>query len=620
MTEMVIREGSPLPLGVRKIHETICFSVSVRGADECKLNLYEKGKSKIYKSILMGRDEKVGCIFYTAIEKFDHKKYEYLFEAAGKTFIDPYAAVITGRSRWGKKLVGKEKELVRGGLSFESYMWGNDRTLKIPYEDLILYRLHPRGFTKDVSSKVDYRGKFTGIIEKIPYLKELGINAVELLPSYEFNEILPDKTLQDRMNSKFVKPDEIEVTKINYWGFSRENFYFAPKMSYGVVDSIREMKDLVKALHQNGIEVIMEFHFQEGTNEQLIIDCLRNWVLEYHIDGFHVNQNVVPSKLVATDPVLAETKLFGLTWNIEEIYGEEKEVKYRSLGEYNDGFLIDARRFLKGDEDQVSQAAYRIKRNPINMGVINFITNTNGFTLQDLFSYDVKHNEGNNEGNHDGTDYNYSWNCGFEGETKRSKILELRRRQLRNALMLLMFSQGTPLILSGDEFGNSQKGNNNAYCQDNKISWLNWKQLDTNRDIFEFLKILISIRKDHPILHKNVELRGMDYISCGCPDISFHSTKAWYPDYSNYNRVLGIMLCGKYAMKDEKVCDDYFYLAFNMHWADHEFDLPKLPGHIRWGVLIDSVSSESSVIEDQKRYNVKARSIVVFIGSKTDTL
>lgn len=640
---------------------TVYFSVSAPNASECRLNIYLSGEKDVYETVMLTENEKIGNIFYVAIVDFDYKKYEYMYEVFGKEFIDPYAKVVTGRSEWGRILTVEEQKMVRGGFYFDSYIWEDDKPLKQTYDNLILYRLHVRGFTKDPSSQVMNKGTFGGIKEKIPYLKDLGINAVELLPAYEFDEILFE---QQAMNHPPLLESNQESIpyKVNYWGYSNQGNYFAPKGSYAKINATSEFKDLVKELHKAGIEIIMEFYFTPGVKEQLILDCLRYWVMEYHIDGFKINQDVLNPKMIATDAILSDTKIFGMGWNVEDIYEKEFTPNYKNLAEYNDGFLINIRRFLKGDEEQVGKAFLSYKRNPAKSAVINYITNTNGFTLMDLFSYDVKHNEENEEKGHDGTDYNYSWNCGVEGKTRRKKILELRKKQIKNAFVFLILSQGTPLILAGDEFGNSQGGNNNAYCQDNKTSWLDWKELKTNKEVFEFLKQLIKIRKNHPILHRNEELRGMDYASCGYPDLSCHGKKAWYPDYSNYSRELGIMLCGKYAMKDKKHHDDDFYFACNMHWEDHEFDLPKLPKDGKWYILVDTrqneekglsrmnennldVTKEANKAEEvnkaeeankargvnkveelnqgnntlmlashQKKYTVKARSITIFIG------
>lgn len=675
-----IKKGNSLPLGVSLCGKSVNFSVVLPNEKEIRLNIYKKNNHELYETILLTKEFKSGNIFSVMIDDFDFTQFQYMYEAKGMEFIDPYAKVVSGREIWGKCLSVEEQKLIRGEFLFDEFDWGDDKAPNIEYSDMILYRLHVRGFTKHNFSGVKHKGTYLGLIEKIPYLKELGINAIELLPIYEFNEIIMEyngmdasylnkyktnysqisyKSNPDNINNKdSLVPENNKLQnryKINYWGYTEEANYFVPKSSYAYHTSnpSSELKTMIHSLHENGIEVILDMFFAQKTNQYLILECLRYWVLEYHIDGFKLNNDVVPINFIATDPILSHVKIFTTSLNIDEIFKADFVPEYKNLAEYNDGFMIDVRRYLKSDEEQVSKFLYRNKRNPLKHAVINYITNTNGFTLMDLVSYDIKHNEANGENNADGTEYNYSWNCGFEGKTRRKKILNLRKSQIKNAFVFLILSQGTPLILSGDEFGNSQNGNNNAYCQDNQSSWLNWNLIKTNQEIFEFVKNLIQIRKEHPILHKKDELRVMDYIACGTPDISYHGTKAWYPDFTNYSRVLGIMLCGKYGKIDHKTDDNYFYFAYNMHWEEHEFDLPDLPQGMSWRVLIDTSMDANEVNHEpiesninhkthnskdndysndktnkrkelmsekknqlqimKKKYLVKARSIVVFI-------
>jgi isoamylase len=616
-----VMKGKTFPLGVSKERNMIQFTVSVPNASECRLNLYLIGQEELSASILLDQSVRTGSVFSVIIENLPYDNYEYMYEVNGKEFMDPYAKKINGRKEWGKILNKQEESRVRGGLIFQKYDWENDSPLCLPFSDTILYQLHVRGFTKHNSSKVKNKGTFKGISEKIPYLKELGVNGLVVMPMYEFNEIVKDQisnnSLQPFVNFKEKVDDSV---KINYWGYGKGCNYFSPKLSFSSEKKHpeKELKDLVKELHKNGIELIMEMYFEDGTNGNMILDCLRYWTLEYHVDGFRINDEVAPAKLVGTEPLLHNTKLLASSWNSNDIYESNTTPTYKHLAEYNEGFLVGSRRFLKSDEGQIGNFINCFKKNPSKVGVINYITNINGFTLMDLVSYDIKHNEDNGENGSDGTEYNYSWNCGVEGKTRRKNIISLRRKQIKNALLMLILSQGTPMLLSGDEFGNTAGGNNNAYCQDNAISWLNWNDLSANQDIFIFLKELIQLRKEHKILHMTDEFRVVDYISCGCPDISFHGTKAWYPDFSNYSRVLGIMLCGNYAKTDKNTFDDDFYFAFNMHWDPHEFDLPSIPNKRKWRVLINTSDEkgEDQTIENQKKYLVKPRSMLVLVSFK----
>lgn len=592
----MIKKGKPFPLGVSNIQDNIQFAISLPNVKECSLHLYQKGVKE--KTIVLDRSYQIGSIFSVILEKFPYKEFAYYYEVDGKKVLDPYSRRIIGREQWGKRV---EEETIRSGVSFEEFDWEEDTLLNIPYEDTILYQVHVRGFTKHVSSKVKKKGTYEGIIEKIPYLKELGINALLVMPTYEFDEVIKEERkeelnlpylnymYEDKKNKskESKKIEEKQVAKINYWGYSREPYYFAPKTSYAAnkKNPVESFKSLVKELHKNGIELILEFYFYPKTNQNLMLDCLRYWVLEYHVDGFRINDDVVPTTFLATDPLLSSVKLLSTNWNQDMIYEEQTVPEQKKIAEFNDGFMVNVRRFLKGDEGQVGAFTNYIKRNPKGYGVINYITKINGFTLSDLVSYDVKHNEANGENGADGTDYNYSWNCGIEGKTRKQTIINLRKKQMKNAMVFLMISQGTPMLLSGDEFCHSANGNNNPYCQDNAISWLNWNQLTHQKEMFSFVKKLISIRKKHSSFHKKKELVGTDYISCGYPDISFHGTKSWYPDFSNYSRVLGILLCGLYE-KNGTQPDAFFYIAINMHWEPHEFNLPKLPKELEWELLV----------------------------------
>ena len=350
------------------------------------------------------------------------------------------------------------------------------------------------------------------------------------------------------------------------------------------------------------------------------------------MDGVHLS-GFAPTELLASDPLLADTKLLAGSWDGVRVPKTAAAPKLRErrwhLGEYNEGFLTDMRRVLKGDEDQVGRLIYQTRRNPDAYGVINYMAATNGFTMMDMVSCEQKHNEANGENNRDGNDYNYTWNCGIEGTTRKRKIVQMRKKQLRNAFLLLFLSQGTPMFLAGDEFGNSQNGNNNAYCQDNEISWLNWHQLETNRDIYEFVKYMIAFRKAHPVFHLPMEPKNIDYLVCGHPDVSYHGVKTWCPEFENFRRQLGILYCGEYGRRADGTSDDYFFVAYNMHWEPHEFDLPKLPKGMQWTLCINTDDADNNGIcppesleagqepqEELRQYMVPPRSILVFRGFK----
>ncbi len=608
MTKAKVRNQQfPMPMGVTKIQDKINFTISVPNAKDCSLKIYDSKTNKLTNQYVMKQDNRIGCVFFISIPFHEIKGDCYLYEAMDQEFIDPYANRIIGREKFGEQL--KEAKLY-GTWNFEEFDWSNESRTKYTYSDLILYKLHVRGFTMNPKSGVRHKGTYCGIIEKIPYLKDLGINAVFLMPCIEFNELINQherlfgvpKYTTNYVNKGIYQPQEaryVDVPKINYWGYTTDSYYYAPKASYAVnpKDCIKEFKTMVKALHNASIEVILDMYFPKDCSPMFIIECLRTWVIQYHIDGFRINTDYTIEQLIATDPYLANTKLIATSWNVSNIYAKDIEPLYKNLAEYNEEFLVDVRRFLKSDEEQVGKFIERFKRNSSKQGVINYITDHNGFTLHDLYTYDVKHNEGNGENNSDGTDYNYSWNCGIEGNTRKKKINQLRTRMQYNALTALFLSQGTPMLLAGDEFGNSQLGNNNAYCQDNEIGWVDWNKKMNQKDMLQFVKNLIQLRKEHPVFHNPVELRGMDYISCGKPDVSFHGIKAWYPDYSNYSRTIGIMLCGQYAVRNHTEKDCTCYLICNMHWEPHSFDLPHLDRTKEWKLCM--VTSRGFIEEEK---------------------
>ena len=442
------------------------------------------------------------------------------------------------------------------------------------------------------------------------------------MPVYEFSELAS----MDNPELKKYAPLDGGEPRINYWGYSPKAYYFAPKASYAASDNpVQELKELIKELHRNGIELVLEFYFPKGTKASLVLNCIRYWVVEYHIDGVHINRDGAPVEALAQDPLLSHTKIFSESFALDEIYEEKAVPAFRNLAEYNDGFMLDGRRFLKGDEGQLAAFTWRTRRSPARHGVINYMANHNGFTLMDLVSYDEKHNEANGEANRDGSNVNYSWNCGEEGPSRKKRLLKLRMQQLRNAFAILLLSQGTPLIYAGDERGNSQSGNNNAWCQDNEISWIPWKTGKTETGLLAYVKGLIAFRKAHPVFRQSRELQMMDYLSCGYPDVSYHGKQAWFADFENYSRSVGILYAGSYveAGTEEKGKDDFFYVAYNMHWMPHEYALPGLPGEALWRVAVDTgiegadsiyQEGQEPVLEDQRMITVPERTIMVLIG------
>lgn len=593
---------------------------AVAAAKACSLLLFVKedknGKEARFRevrNIPFPEEGKTGHVWSMTLNGAFDDLY-YAFEADGKRFSDPYGRSFAGRERWGR--LSHAKRLLLTPVAEPEFDWQGDRPLHIPYEDCIVYRAHVRGLTKHASSGTEHRGTFRGVVDKIPYFKELGITTLELLPPVEFQEVMMPENVEGNPYGT-SEP----TGRLNYWGYAKAGM-FAPKASYADpgTNPVTEFKYMVRELHKAGLEVVPELYFSGKEVPEFVLETVRFWVREYHVDGIHLT-GYAPTVLLAKDPYLADTKLWALSWEAEKPAAGEK----KHLGEYNDGFLIDMRRALKGDEEQMSSLIYRNRRNPAETGVLNFMAGTNGFTMMDMVSYDQKHNEANGENNRDGSDYNYSWNCGAEGHVRKKKIQELRSRQLRNAMLLIFLSQGTPVLLAGDEFGNSQNGNNNAYCQDNEISWLNWNLNKWDQALLDFVKHVIAFRKAHPVFHMKQEPRVMDYLACGHPDISYHGVNAWQPEFENFRRQIGILYCGAYAKKPNGENDDFFFVIFNMHWEPHSFALPNLPKNLVWSLAFDTSDSaaggyyeegQEHQILNQKNYMVPSRSVLVFQGKK----
>lgn len=626
-----VKPGDTLSFGVIMAASGVQFSVYLPDEKDCKLKFYYIGRKEPACVIPLTDEYKRGGVYFVTITGINSdsrgrslaqvlsQDFEYMYEADGKEFIDPYAHIIHGKSTWGKVMEESQKRLVRSGICFDNFDWEGDKQIRRPFNDVILYQLHVRGYTKHSSSGVRHKGTYKGLVEKIPYMKELGINALLLLPCYEFNEVQEERPLYHishaepvtkEDNTQNASNSESQHIKLNYWGYGADNtYYLAPKSSYAADkrNPVGEFKNFVKSFHKEGIEVLMDIYFKPGTNLCLMTDCLRKWVLDYHIDGFRINNEVMPCITVVSDPVLSGVKILASYWDKDFLNNQCINNQGKLLAEYNEGFMNDIRKFLKSDEGMTGNFAGRFKRNEDGYSVINFITHVNGFTLMDLVSYDVKHNEANGERNADGTDYNYSWNCGAEGRSRKQTVVTKRMRQIRNALLMLMCSQGTPMLLAGDEFGNTQLGNNNAYCHDNLVTWLNWKHSKRETEILEYVKKLILFRKEHPVLHQPKSLPMSDIKGYGLPGLSIHGTQAWRADYSNYNRMIGILFNGDYANDSKGNTDDIIYLIFNMYWESKTFDLPSLPAGRKWYVAITTYDDMFYDIPVKKKSNNKGR-------------
>lgn len=598
-----------MKLGVTKKQKGYQFAFVCEKDQLCTLLLYKKGEALPEREIPMKRV--LGDIYSAFAENLSPEEYEYVYRV-GKTFVlDPYAMGISGKKNFGERI---DASKLRCTFDFSGYDWENDAHPETPFSQSLIYCTHLRGYTMDRSSKVRAKGTFRGMQEKIPYLVSLGVKQLELMPVYEFEEYPVPKNASGACGVNTAE----ENVKLNYWGYT-DGFYFAPKASYAYgKDAAKELKDLVKALHKAGIELILEFYFEESVSPSMVMDCLKYWVEEYHIDGIHINRSALPMKNLVMEPALKTTKLFTEYFEPSELSGEAKLPEKRHLAEYQEGFLVDARRLLKGDEDMLHSFAGRVKKNPANAGVVNYIANHNGFTMMDMVSYDEKHNEVNGENNRDGSNYNYSWNCGIEGGTKKKAVMALRSSQLRNAFAMVLLSQGIPLIYGGDEFGNSQQGNNNVYGQDNALSWVQWNTSKAAKELSDYVRQLIAFRRAHGAFHMEKEASMTDYHSTGLPDLSFHGESAWYGGFEAYRRHFGIMYGAGYGEEHS------IYVAYNLHQLEHEFGLPKLKKGQKWKQIFHTnqeneyFTPEGRTISDQKILKLGGRSICVLEGMKDE--
>ena len=667
-----VNGATAIPCGVN-------FTVYSYGATSCELLLFKRMEAEPYAVLKFPENYKIGKVYSMIVFGLNVHDFEYAYRMDGpydpkegllfnknNTLLDIYAKAVAGQRLWG--IPQMEGDVYRARVVKDDFDWKDSGQPLIPMEDLIIYEMHVRGFTKHDSSGVAHPGTFAGLREKIPYLKELGINAVELMPIFEFDEMRDYRVVDD-------KP------VMNYWGYNTVCF-FAPNTSYTAKVEYNkegtELKELISALHENGIECILDVvfnHTAEGDERgpcfsfkgfdnniyymltpdgnyynfsgcgntlncnhpivhQMILECLRYWTTAYHVDGFRFdlatilgrNEDGSPMskppllQSLAFDPILGNVKLIAEAWDAGGLYQVGSFPSWSRWAEWNGRYRDDMRNFLKGDFGMWEVAARRITGsrdiyNPEwrgNNASVNFLTCHDGFTLWDLYSYNEKHNEANGWGNTDGCDDNRSWNCGAEGDTADEGILTLRRRLAMNAFAVLMCSRGTPMFFSGDEFLNSQFGNNNAYCQDNEISWLDWKDLEKNKAHFEFCKYMAAFRKAHPVLRK---FAGNSW--CGFPEIQVLGADA-------ETKVLRVIYAGRVEVDDRgNGHDDIVCLAVNVFWEDQEFWLPSLQGGKVWYVAADTsgrylphyIPGQQGMNRlPENKVTVGARSVCIFVA------
>lgn len=640
-----IRPGFFRMYGVCEASNGVSFTINSHGATRCTLLLFKPQASKPYARIPFPDSYRIGDTYSMLVYDIKPDEFEYAFSFDGpyepakgllfneeNVLLDPYSRAVTGQRKWGEKPEGGKDFEYRARVVKSSFDWGNIKQLEQPFEDLVIYETHVRGYTKDKSSGVSAPGTFAGLKDKIPYLKDLGINAVELMPIFEFDEMESARVVDG-------------VQLYNYWGYNTVSF-FAPNTSYAFNEEHNhegdELKSLIKALKENGIEVILDVvfnHTAEGNEmgpcfsfkgidnnvyymltpdahyynfsgcgnvmncnhpvvRSFIINCLRHWAIEYRVDGFRFDlasilgrdQNGAPManppilESLAFDPVLGKMKLIAEAWDAGGLYQVGSFPSWNRWAEWNGRYRDDMRSFLKGDDGMAGNAITRITGSrdlysPESRGhkaSVNFMTCHDGFTLYDLYSYNVKHNEKNGWNNTDGDNNGHSWNCGAEGETDDPNVNGLRRRLIKNAFAALLCSRGPAMFFAGDEFCNTQFGNNNAYCQDNIISWLDWSRLEEFKEIHDFVRHMIQFRKEHPILRKMTKPS-----SCQFPEISVHNGTPFNASTDYKTKLIGIMYAGR---NEEDKEDDIVFYCMNAYWEPLVMQLPVLPNGKHWHV------------------------------------
>lgn len=584
--------------GVTVEADGIRFCTDQVSGNDCGVILYNNEGQAF--TVPFAKEGSRGSLLGVKVAITEPEQYRYQYYCNKEKITDRYAGLITGNEEWGKSSEGKRYS----GFYIDDFEWEDDRPPAVSYDDSIIYGLNVRAFTMHKSSGVRHRGTFEGIVEKIPYFKQLGVTAIELMPAYEFDEC----------EQLLGKGSEEAKDIVNCWGF-KEGFYFAPKTAYSAGRRPdHSFKTMVRKLHEAGMEVLMYFYFPVDFNRADILDVLRYWVIDYHIDGIHLLGGDLPVSLITQDSLLSGIKIL---YNEYSYWVEHP--RYANSAVVMDHFRTQMRSLLKGDEDLTYALINHLRNKPAGRGTINYMADYGGFSLFDMTAYDRKHNEDNGENNRDGSDYNYSWNCGTEGISRKKNIQGLRVKQIKNALSLIFLAQGTPFLFSGDELGNTRYGNNNAYCQDNEIGWVKWNPTIMSKEIADFVRFLIEFRKQHPILRMPAEMQIMDTAKCGYPDVSYHGTEAWRPDLNPYSRSVGIMYCGQYAKLPNGKEDDFIYIAINLHWRPYELALPQLPKEKNWHLI---KSTDISVGEPEpsghdQRIMVKERSISIFVSRAT---
>ncbi len=617
-----IQTGTFRGLGTFVSGNAITFAAALPEGKEAVLLLYKKGHEQVDCCIPLPVQPWMGDVRCIRVEGITAAEYEYNYMVDGEIIPDPAARIVTGREPFGSREV-RSPHRIRCGFLKEGFDWGGDAPPAYAYQDVIAYYLHVRGFTASPASRVRHPGTFRGLQEKIPYLEKLGINQVILMPACEFEElILPERAHAVHQHGQSAHHEHRAHSeekaaiwsdaKVNYWGYA-PSWYYAPKKSYSSSpEPDVEFKELVKALHRRKIELVMELAFPDGTDPAFLEDVLRFWVQEYHVDGFRLLCNDCLAGVAALSPLLRKVKIISGYFDLSREQLRDP-VKSSHLADFNDGFRNDCRKLLKGDENMLGAFSGRMSAFCDEKGILNAITGHDGFTLRDLVSYDGKHNEENGENNQDGAPSEFSWNCGAEGMTRKRAIRELRLRQMKNAFAMLLLGQGTPVLLAGDEHGNTQLGNSNPYCIDSEVTYLDWNRDVLAKDLTAFVAQLIALRKSHILLRGITKSRADTGGPGGYPVFSCHGSRAWYASEGYQERHIGFMYCGR-----ENGEDTYLYLAFNLHWEEQELALPYLPEGMEWRTVLSTGTEAETGGNCRRSVKLPGRTVLVLEGVKND--
>ena len=605
------KEFGPRIVGKDKIIFTVAASPSTSNVS---IILYDKKTKHQLQEIELTKDFSIGQVYSVEVSGVCPDDICYLINQDNSLTLDPYCTGVIGRDTWAD-VSNREnhKFKVYSGISHLEKQW-KDTKVNIAPADMVFYKLHMRGFTAGFSMASSKVGNYKGLLSKLSYLKDLGVTSIEIMPIYDFEELYLENKMLISSHGRRKTINEFSG-KINYWGFGNAS-YFAPKASYfgGVENAVDNMRSMISSIHENGLEVIMEMSFGNETTDDMIIDCLRFYANYFHIDGFHIVGCNAPIKRIADDPFLCDTKIF-YEFISEDILCSESGKKHLFI--YNDSFMNVTRQIQNHMNGSMVQFANHMRRQNQSYGFVNYMANVNGFSLWDSYSYGEKHNADNGEENRDGTNGNFSFNYGCEGKTNTKSINATRFKEMRNAFTALMLSQAVPLFVAADEVAATHFGNNNPYCQDNKVGYTVFSKTKNKKILQKFVKELIAFRKRHKCIRPEEPFTMNDIKHLGLPDMSFHGSEPWMMTIGEEQKALGVLYNGAYANEKEDV-----FVCYNFHYEEVEMALPLLAPGKRWRICFNTFDyNENSdfipkPIHDQQSIRVPGSSISVLIGLK----